>query len=348
MKPGIYFDLPEDEYHADPALSYSGIKKLRISPLTYWADSPMNPDFEERKTDALLAGKAYETRIIDGRAAFNKIYAATLSREGFPNLIAGGTELAKKCADLGLTKGGSIDERCQRILQKEPTAELWPVLVAQYEGENEGKIFIDAKEARHINFAARLIEQHPDAADAFTGGHAQVSIFWNDKKTGVPMRSRLDYLKINTITDLKTFANINGAVLDVAVTQAIARYRYFIQAVVYLEAVEEAKEMICREGETVVHGNVDRDWLKQFSEAGQHRFIFVFQEKGPAPNIRVREFSRETIQGESLAWDAGMASFRQGVKLYSDYQEQYGTDPWIENDPSRPIEDEEFPLWMME
>ncbi len=47
MKPGIYFNMPNEAYHADPALSHSGMVKLLISELDYWIESPLNPDREE-------------------------------------------------------------------------------------------------------------------------------------------------------------------------------------------------------------------------------------------------------------------------------------------------------------
>jgi hypothetical protein len=40
---GIYLNLPEDDYHADPALSASGIKKLLQSPADYWVHQRSQP-----------------------------------------------------------------------------------------------------------------------------------------------------------------------------------------------------------------------------------------------------------------------------------------------------------------
>ena len=39
MKDGIYFNLPEAEYHALPRLSASEIKEILVSLATYWANS---------------------------------------------------------------------------------------------------------------------------------------------------------------------------------------------------------------------------------------------------------------------------------------------------------------------
>ena len=50
--PGIYFGMPDSEYHADPSLSNSGIKSLLVSALDFWTESPINPDWEDRETPA--------------------------------------------------------------------------------------------------------------------------------------------------------------------------------------------------------------------------------------------------------------------------------------------------------
>ena len=73
---GVYFGLPEDDYHADPALGSSGIKDLNIDPLTYWKKSPLNPDREEKEdTPALMFGDAVHKLLLEGPDVYRKIYA---------------------------------------------------------------------------------------------------------------------------------------------------------------------------------------------------------------------------------------------------------------------------------
>lgn len=49
LAPGIYFDLPEDVYHSDPALSRTDILNLLDTPRTYWDMSWMNPNKKNKK-----------------------------------------------------------------------------------------------------------------------------------------------------------------------------------------------------------------------------------------------------------------------------------------------------------
>lgn len=56
---GIYLNLPEQQYHTDPALSASGIKNLLQSPADYWFQSAHNPNYQDVNTDALSKGSLY-------------------------------------------------------------------------------------------------------------------------------------------------------------------------------------------------------------------------------------------------------------------------------------------------
>lgn len=63
---GIYFDLDMKDYLADPALGSSDIKNLKISPLTYWANSHMNPfKLPEEETEATQLGTLIHEAIFE-------------------------------------------------------------------------------------------------------------------------------------------------------------------------------------------------------------------------------------------------------------------------------------------
>lgn len=340
--PGIYFGLEESEYHADPSLSSSGIRKLLVSPLTYWASSHMNPDYEDATTDAMLAGKAFDKRIVEGEVAFYEDIAVALDPADYPDAVAGGADLRVRCADLGLVKNGTIAEMCARILEADGDAQLWPLMVEAHAEENAGKQFISADLEKRIQRSARIVEAHPSARKAFDGGHPQVSVFWIDEETGVPMKSRFDYLKIRSVVDLKTFSNPLGKRLDTAVAHAVANYRYHVQAAVYMDAAERAKHLpTFGEGPTP-------EWRAAFEESPDHAFVFVFQESGAAPNLRIREFRRLVNGKPTVAWQSGHDAYRYAVNLYTRFRDQYGENPWIDDQPMTPFTDDEFPIWMME
>lgn len=341
---GVYFDMDEETYHADASLSASGIKDLRVSPLTYWVKSPLNPNQVNKASQAMANGKALHTRVIEGPEAFAERYAVIPEKpEG---ALDGGAELKERCGELELKKSGSIAELCARIQEADPKAILWPDIIGEFNETNEGKIILKPEQAYDIEFPAQIIARHPTASKAFTGGFPEVSIFWRDEETGVPLKCRVDFLKTKAVVELKSFSNPFDKPLDVAIAHAIANRRYYVDAAVRLEGVEQAKKMIRAKK---INNCPDDAWVKAFIECPGHTFVFVFLEQGDCPNIRVREFRRTVREGgdENLYWQTASTTFRWGVKLWNEHFKHFGAEvPWLNIEPMTPFSDEEFPMWM--
>jgi len=63
---GIYFDMPEDEYHKIPYFSRSGADEILFSAEQFWENSPMNPDRKEKETnDAMDLGSAIHCMLLE-------------------------------------------------------------------------------------------------------------------------------------------------------------------------------------------------------------------------------------------------------------------------------------------
>lgn len=76
---GIYFNLPEEEYHADCALSHSGMVDLLKHPYFYWANSGLNKngDDKRKKSAAMEWGRISEEYLLDPegfRAKYRSAY----------------------------------------------------------------------------------------------------------------------------------------------------------------------------------------------------------------------------------------------------------------------------------
>lgn len=72
--PGIYFNLPEERYHGDAALSHSGITDILVSEMDYWENSPLNPHRKFKESDAMLFGKQCHMHLLEPKrfkASFN-------------------------------------------------------------------------------------------------------------------------------------------------------------------------------------------------------------------------------------------------------------------------------------
>lgn len=353
FEPGIYFGLDEEAYHAIPALSSSGIRDLLISPLDYWVNSRMNPDYEDRKTQAMIDGTAFHRRLLEPERFF-KLYAAEPSKADYPYAIAGGDALKAECERLGLKKSGKIADLCERILEADPRAKLWPVIEDGLQQALTGRILLPKSTMHDIERMAKIVFAHKTAAKALTGGYAEVSILWVDEESGVPMKARCDYLKTRAIIDIKSFSNALGRPIDAAVASAAANGRYGVQAVIYDDAVSQAKAMLRKYKSAVIHNmtetEIDADWIVSFASCEQHAFAFLFIEQGPVTNVRLREFRRtDGAKGATMNmyWQAGHDGYRHGVLRYYQCMKEFGPDkPWIEDEPMKAFADQDFPMWL--
>jgi hypothetical protein len=135
---GVYFDLCDEAYHADPALGSSDMKKLATSPADYWWGSEFNrfrdPD---KETPARIIGRAVHRYVLEGRSAFLQDYA--------PHELSGTTREAKA------EKAAIIES---------------------------GRTPIKRADFDRILAAGEVIRANPQLAPAFDGGRPEVSVFW--------------------------------------------------------------------------------------------------------------------------------------------------------------------------
>ncbi|HSR76412.1 MAG TPA: PD-(D/E)XK nuclease-like domain-containing protein [Xanthobacteraceae bacterium] len=321
---GVFFGLPEAEYHQALALSASGVKHLRISTMDFWARCPaLNPDWVDEETEAKLIGKAYHRRIVEGAEVFAAHYAAKLDPDAFPDALRTIEDLTQALAR-HLVRPKSTwrkPDYVARLRELEPAAEIWDEIAREHLTENSGKTLLDARLVGRIMQAARLIESHPQLGRAFAGGMPEVSVFWEDRETGIPMKARFDYLLPRAVVDLKSFSNALGLPIRRAVARAIANYRYHVQAALYLEAAAIARELI---GEGRVSGEVDKDFLAQVCDGADKTFLFVFQQTGAAP------VARGVVLAPGITLDLAAAEINDAKYAFARAWERYGTEPWYD------------------
>lgn len=93
---GIYFGLSDEQYHADSALSHSGITNILVSEYDYWENSSLNPEKRFKETDAMKFGKLAEMFLLEEEkfmASYNVAGGGwsqdkkTISRTDFDNVV---------------------------------------------------------------------------------------------------------------------------------------------------------------------------------------------------------------------------------------------------------------------
>jgi len=337
IPPGIHFGLSDADYHGLFALSSSGIKNLRISPLDFWARSKLNPEYEDSDTEALKVGRAYDKRIIEGKAVFDALYAPSITPGD--GMLVTNDDLKAELARRELKIGGNKAELIARLLEDDPTirARLWELVKADYEAAHDGKEFLPADLIKKIEYAAAFIEMHPQLSKAFTGGYPQVSIIWRDEESGVPCKARLDYLKRKAVVDLKTVEDSLGIPLKKAFARSIATYKYHIQARLYLDAVKIAQGFI---RESRVFGEVDKPFLQGVCACDDHQWLWVVQRKGIAP------LAQGFTLPSGLTLDLAKSEIDQAMATFKHCWETFGRDPWLVPTEIEAYDSVDFPVWI--
>ncbi len=359
--PGIYFDLLEDDYHAVPALSNSGIKNMLVSPSTFWHRSWMNPDYEDKTSPSRAVGKAYHKMILEGDEVFDAAYAVKPTKDNHPDAFDGAKELKAWLKDHDLSATGTIAEMCDRIRAVDADIELFPVLMSEFNEANEGKEFIDQTLWNQIQQSRYILDNTPSLKEAFSNGYSEVSIFWMEY--GIPMKARFDYLKHRkdqttgrdaaSLVDLKTFANQMDKEIREAVVWEITNRKYFCQPVAYTTGFRAIKDAYAH-GDLHVDGDVDLDWLERVLTSDLERFFYVFCQTGDIPNIAGKSFDEwETYGGNGAThnayWTRGQAEYSRGLELFLQYRKQYGPDvPWLTDYGVTPLKDEDLPPYALE
>jgi len=303
MDDGIYFAMPEAEYLALPRLSKSGIKKLRISAADFWASSWLNPnqrvmtpEQERKRQMAMVIGRAYHCARLEPER-FAAEYVRELSQSDFAGVegfLTTGEEMGEALERMGLKKAGKVFDQAQRLVVNGYPAPVWHYELEQWrEGLADGQTIMPAATYDEIVADMHTMRLVPEVDDLLSGGFAEVTVLWTCPDTGIPMKSRFDYMKAKAWGEVKTFANKNGKSLNQALLDAVKFNRYYIDAAVYLDAAE-----MIRGGTLPRHGWPFGDpkeeacaMLDEIVARSQPLDChFVFQQTGGVPNILERKF----------------------------------------------------------
>ena len=261
---GIYFNLSNDEYHKDPALSHSGMTQVLVSWQDYWERSCHNPDKSQyAPTDAMKLGERTGMLLLEPkrfRAQFNSYGKAPTAAKG---------------------------------------------------------IYLSSVEYDKIKRAVDDVMSVPKAAAYFEQGYPEVSFFWRDKATGVPLRARIDYLRTFGAIDFKRVAGTGPFTIG----KAVKAQGLDIQNFLYLEALKAGRDWLRRMKrkefeEYAAREGVALDWLTAFMMEEDLLFRFLFQRSTPPYIWKIRELEQEVlIEGANATFEA-MKRYNEGLARF--------------------------------
>lgn len=202
VEPRVDSDLPEPQYHAHPALSASGAKKLLppSCPARYLYERE-NPPAPKHEYDV-------------GHAAHKLALGV-------------GAELVEVRDEWGANPN---DWRTNKV--KELLAEV----------RAAGKIPLKPADYAAVHGMAAALRRDPIASELFDPERMrpEVSMFWTDAETGVPRRARSDALSTPDADGQPVVVDYKSTTAAdlLAISKALWNYGYVIQAPWYLDAVQ--------------------------------------------------------------------------------------------------------------
>lgn len=330
MEDGIYFGLPEDQYHALRRFSASGIKAARESWEDFWEQSWMNPQPTREESPQMALGSAMHKRILEGKAAFDAAYFVALDRADYPSALVTTEDLKTALRDRDLKVSGNKPELIARLVEDDPSVQVWERMVEIHNAANAGKMLISPDDWLRVEITAAMIPHYPNLGKVFVNGYPEVSILWTDPDTGVPMKCRLDYLKRKAIADLKTYSNKGKRPVRRAMTQAFSGDQHNLQAAVYWDALDRAREL-------PAFGKHDPAWLKACLDEPEHGFIYVYVKTTGAALVRGMPIYRQSVDVQF-----GVNTMRLAIEQYAAMWRTFGPDKWFSLDDMEPLNDGEI------
>lgn len=281
FEPGIYFGLDEGAYHDDLAKGSTDIRSLIRG-------AKLDID-----TDATVVGSAMHKLVLEGRAAFDRVYvrrpddppSATSSEKG---------KLTKEW-NLKLFVG-------QELLH----GEVYDLILD----------------------VAAIVNAHPDLKGSFDGAEREVSVFW--ERDGIRMKARFDLLKPRGMGDLKSIANEMGDPLDVACDRRFWAHKHYVQGEHYMNGraampalIEQKKVFEFVNGKQLsVEPNTKRSvLLAKLAKETRYDFIFIYMPKNGARTawglvyLQDNEDLRNIARGEI---EAALAVYREDPKGFDE------------------------------
>ncbi|EIB6543235.1 exodeoxyribonuclease VIII [Salmonella enterica] len=172
IQPGIYYDIPNEAYHAGPGVSKSQLDDIADTPAIYlWRK---NAPVDTEKTKSLDTGTAFHCRILEPEEFSKRFIIAP----EFNRRTSAGKEEEK-----------TFLEECART----------------------GRTVLTAEEGRKIELMYQSVMALPLGQWLVeSGGYAESSVYWEDPETGILCRCRPDKIipEFHWIMDVKTTADI--------------------------------------------------------------------------------------------------------------------------------------------
>lgn len=320
---GIYFGMPEEEYHSIDYFSRSLCENFIVDDEEGWFHSSLNkerPKVEETKAMAL--GSAIHCMFLEPDK-FSKKYVVKPTAEDFEDKTVLKTvddikEVLVNNSQKTSGKKSDLIERVKPFLN-DSTILYDEIMDSFTESVFENNSTVLPKEEMNLILnLKKSLDIRPKTKSLLTGGYPEVVIIWKDKKTSLMCKCRIDYLTTTGIIDLKSFSVKNKKNLYKQICDTITYSRYNLQFFIYYMAVARIITQI-NKGKAKVYGYVDEVWLNIFLTNPNKDFFLMFMRTAAPYQIKALQMLRSEGKGgtDNAYYQEGKSIFEIVAAKYS-------------------------------
>ena len=283
VEPGVYPDMPMDEYHSSKAVSSTGLRKVGRSIDHY--EAYLADDSVPSK--AFRVGTAVHAAVLEPEL-FEEVYE-NLPPEEAQGLSKTYRTTARMLAD-GMTVPEIADKRdikLKTIKNNHISKAGVQKLRVWYQNNDPSEIVeLPGDELDTVKRCRDAVANHPVARNLIDAGDPEISHFWEDEDTGLMCRCRPDADLANDgiLVDLKTTRDARKRDFQ----RSMANYGYHTQGAFYLD------------GSSAASGQV------------RHTFIFIAVETSEPYGVRIYRLGDEAV-------DRGRQQCRRNLQTLADY-----------------------------
>ena len=306
------------EYDAIPAVNYSLLKDLAVSPLRAWYKH-VRPNREPfAPTPEMELGTALHVAVLQPMEFDNRYFCEL---EPPADALVTMEDLRGYARDAGLMIPGASNKRKEDLVawlsRERPGVPILDVMQSRHAAANGGKQMFKREDWQRLTGMAVALADEPSLRKLLDRGEAEKVLQATDKETGLRLKGMLDWDGGAHVADLKSMTVKHGRTVDRSVADAVFYEKYYLQAVFYSKLKGE-------------------EWKGDY--------VLAFVESDEPHETRLRSIER---RNGALLWNRGALEIRGLLKLYKDYMDHFGPDkPWRYACAVTPVEDEEIPALM--
>lgn len=319
---GIYFNMPEADYHALPYFSRSFAEEVNfdLEEAEYRLTNPV------KQTDAMALGTAIHSMFLEEKT-FNDIYVRHPNYSDFAGkkILKTSEDIQEFLVSVGERKTGKKEEL---IARAKPWIDprhfvIWDEEIAKFNEkvEREGKRVLSNDDFETMKGLRESFAKRNEIKEILSEGYSEVTIIWKDEETGIMCKCRLDRIRPEAIGEVKSFSVKNKKKsLFEYLFKEIVYNSYNLQFAVYQEAVDTIiKKIRCNKAK--VYGEVDKVWLEKFLENSQKQFFILFVRTAAPYQMKAIELEKKATGTPHEYYNIARDIWRAALKKYAKAKE---------------------------